>query len=68
MIDQLESMEIAAENQYYDMLQPDGGLKCGCGQIFDESEGMVLSPNPYAMPSCPKCFDKYIKELEKQDD
>jgi len=59
--DIIERLESSAERQYEDMLQPDGMLKCFCGNLFKEGEGDVLSPNPYAMPSCPNCVDKALK-------
>lgn len=40
MLDQLESMENAAEGQYYDMLQPDGRLK---QEVENEKENIIKS-------------------------
>ena len=62
MKDILENMENCAENKYFDMLQPDGKLKCSCGKLFNEGEGEPLSSNPYAMPSCPDCCAEYFGE------
>ena len=63
MKDFIENLEDAAESAYYEMLQSDGRLKCGCGKLFNpEEEGAVLSPNPYAMPSCGSCFEEWEGE------
>lgn len=60
MYDFLDNMESAAENAYFDMLQPDGKLKCFCGNIFDPNkEGVSLSANPYCMPVCNQCLISY---------
>jgi len=57
MMDIIEMYECAAEASYYEMEQPDGRLKCGCGRIFDPNkEGGPLARNPYAMPVCGECF------------
>lgn len=67
-MDQLERWEYSAERQYDEMLQPDGRLKCGCGNLFDaDNEGEILSPNPYAMPVCGKCFDEYFRDMERRN-
>lgn len=64
MRDIIENLEAGAEAGYYEMLQPDGRLKCGCSKIFDvESEGGPISPNPYAMPVCGDCFEKWQEQL-----
>lgn len=65
MKDFIENLEDSAERSYYDMLQPDGKLKCGCGQIFDpDKEGGIVSPNPWAMPVCGECLDEAYKRYE----
>ena len=47
MIDFGEAMENAAEQRFEEMMQPDGFLKCCCGNSFDpEFEGGCVSPNP----------------------
>jgi len=65
MLDPIEKAEISAENAFFAMSQPDGKLKCGCGQVFDpDKEGGTVSPDPYAMPVCNRCleeFDSHIK-------
>ena len=62
MKDFLENLEDAAEAAYAEMEQPDGKLKCGCGNIFRPEEGETLSPNPWAMPVCQECFDAWCQE------
>ena len=60
MKDIVEHLEAGAEASYYEMLQPNGLLKCGCGKNFDpDSEGGPVSSNPYAMPVCGNCFMKW---------
>ena len=62
----VESKESAAEDAYFDMLQKDGRLKCGCGKLFDaEDEGGTVSPDPWAMPVCGDCFDEWYKSMQK---
>lgn len=61
MKDILEQLEMAAEDAYFQALQDDGGFKCVCGTIFNpEKEGGLISPNPYAMPVCPKCYQEAL--------
>jgi len=60
MKDILEQLEDQAEVSYYEMLQSDGRLKCKCDRIFDPNkEGGIISLNPYAMPVCGDCFEKW---------
>ena len=66
MRDFVEIMEDAAEDRMWKMLQPDGMLKCACGQLFNPMfEGTVLSPSPYGLPYCNKCADAHFKALKK---
>ena len=66
MRDFIENLEAAAERQYDDMLQPNGKLKCGCGKLFNSSNGAMVSPNPYAMPVCPSCFNEWCEENDNK--
>ena len=34
MSDWLDSLENAAERRFEEMVQPDGRMKCGCGELF----------------------------------
>ena len=62
MKDFIECLEDAAELEYDKMLQPDGRLRCSCGLFFDpDSEGGPISSNPYAMPVCSVCFEKWYR-------
>jgi hypothetical protein len=62
MLDPLEAMEASAERRYDEMLQPDGRLRCECGKLFHSDDGQCTSPNPYAMPVCPACFEEWAGE------
>lgn len=64
MLDQIESMEYAAERAYDQMDQGNGMLKCTCGKLFHYDDGHVVSPDPWAMPVCPDCFDEYMDQKE----
>lgn len=56
-----------AEAAYDEMIQPDGRMKCPCGELFDpDSEGGTLSPDPYAMPVCGKCCEEYFSQANKE--
>lgn len=67
MEDSIERLESCAESSYFDMLQPDGRLRCGCGRTFDpDKEGNVVSSNPYAMPICGICFEEWEKEINQK--
>ena len=35
---------------------------CGCGTVCDLERGETLSPDPYAIPVCPLCFDRAMLE------
>ena len=67
MRDIIENFEAAAESAYEDMLQPNGMLKCGCGKLFKEYDGTVVSPNSYAATVCGYCFEEFMKEAEIQN-
>ena len=41
--------------------------RCDCGKIFDINEGVTLSPDPYAIPVCPDCFEEWEKETKNPD-
>lgn len=36
----------------------DGKMRCCCGKWFCENQAETLSPDPYAIPVCPECFEK----------
>lgn len=58
--DPIERAEASAECAYDELSQPGGKFKCyECDAIFDpEREGGTISPDPYAMPVCEKCYTK----------
>lgn len=58
--DPIERAEARAERAFDDLSLPDGKMKCyQCDAVFDpDNEGGTLSPDPYAMPVCGKCFEK----------
>lgn len=67
MQDIFEMMEDAAEARYYEMLQPDGRLRCGCGRVFDpQREGGPASAHPYAAPVCGVCFGGPATDLPER--
>lgn len=35
---------------------------CGCGRTFKLEDGETISPDPYAIPICPLCFEEWWKE------
>ena len=64
MKDIIENMEDCAERQYEEMTKdvPRHHFKCpGCGNIWHLDYAQPISPNPYAMPGCPNCFDEYYE-------
>lgn len=64
MKDIVEHYEAIAEVQYERMVQPDGQLKCECGNIFDvDIDGIFIDSNPYSMPVCGECGEKYIGRI-----
>ncbi len=65
MKDFTERLEDCAEQQYDNMLQSNGRLKCGCGKVFDpDTEGGTVSLNPYAMPICGDCLEDWLRKEE----
>lgn len=54
MMDQIEQWEAAAERWAADNVVGDQFV-CGCGQQCFSSEGVYVSPNPFAPPMCPEC-------------
>lgn len=62
MRDIIERSEDSAEERYFEMLQPDGRLRCSCGKLFNVQDAQPASANPYAMPVCPDCFDVLMEQ------
>ena len=65
MKDIIQRLQDVAEREYAEILQDDGRLLCGCGRIFDEREGAVISANPYAMPVCGACFEEWREAIKE---
>ena len=64
MKDIVEHFEACADAAYERMVQPDGRLKCECGNIFDaDADGVFIDSNPYSMPVCPECGEKHIGRI-----
>jgi hypothetical protein len=66
--DPIERGEMAAEAWADEYCLPGGKCRCYiCNEIFDESKGQTLSPDPYAPLACPACAAKdIIAEQERQ--
>ena len=60
--DPIERAESRAERQFDDMYVGDGKMRCGCGNVFNMEDGEALSPDPWAMPVCSECAQKYYDE------
>lgn len=45
----------AFENLHGDM------FTCQCGKECNLNAGETLSPDPYAIPVCPECFENYYR-------
>lgn len=37
---------------------------CLCGREFNIEDGQTLSPDPFAIPVCPTCFDELLAAQE----
>lgn len=37
-------------------------FKCGCGKMVDINKAETLSPDPYAIPVCPDCFNEWWEQ------
>ena len=59
--DPIERGETRAENWAYDNIRGHE-FKCGCGKWIKLEDGQPISPDPYASPVCPKCFEEYFGE------
>jgi hypothetical protein len=40
-------------------------FKCGCGKWVDINKAETLSPDPYAIPVCPDCFEEWWESNSK---
>ncbi len=58
--DPLEIMEASAERWAEENIK--GNMfKCSCGRICKLSKAETLSSNPYAIPVCRDCCEKYYE-------
>ena len=55
MRDPFEVMEDKIENWAFDNIKEDKFRCINCNKWTLLSEAVQLSPNPYALPICPKC-------------
>ena len=39
---------------------------CECGREFKLSEGQTMSPDPYAIPICPTCFEEALDRIRRE--
>ena len=60
MPDFFEAGEQRCEDWYFDNVIGDEAT-CSCGKTFKLSEAEMPSPNPYAIPVCPDCFQEILK-------
>ena len=61
--DPIERGEASVEDWYWDSRMGDRHV-CGCGRLFRLSEGETISPDPYAIPVCPACFEQWLEEVK----
>lgn len=62
--DPIELGEIRAERWADERIKGDK-YHCSCGRVCSLSEVETLSPDPYAEPYCPVCFDEYFHGKEQ---
>ena len=58
MVDPIEAAEARCEDWALENVDANGIAVCFCGRTFPLEQGHTLSPNPYAIPVCPKCFQE----------
>jgi len=63
--DPIERGEIRAESWYFDNVK-NGVATCVCGKQFKLDEGDFVSPDPYAPPVCPDCFQEWFDSIQKE--
>jgi hypothetical protein len=65
--DVIEQRENSAATWAFDNIKYNKETKkatflCDCGKWEHLANGETLSPDPYAIPICRKCFDKFMME------
>lgn len=63
--DPVERMENRAERWYDEFIEGDEFI-CGCSKRCKIVDGETISSNPYAIPVCPDCCKKLIKDEKKK--
>jgi hypothetical protein len=62
-LDYWESRKRGMEKIFDEMQEKNEKIRCMCGNLFDpEEEGGMLSADPYGLPFCGECVQKYIDE------
>lgn len=56
--DPIESAEAQCEAWALENVDANGIAVCSCGRTFPLEHGQTLTPNPYAIPVCPVCFQE----------
>jgi len=64
--DPIERAEASAERWAEENVVNYADFLCSCGNLCPLQEGETLSADPYAIPVCPECAEKYWKEMEKK--
>ena len=59
--DFIESLESSCERWYDENVNKDI-MTCSCGQKCKLDEAETVSSNPYSIPVCPICFEKFLEE------
>jgi len=65
--DPIEIGEARVDNWYFDNVK-NGIATCCCGNEFKFEDGETVSADPYAIPVCPECFNKWADKQEKKND
>ena len=63
--DPIERGESLCEQWYFDNVS-ECIATCACGNKFKIEEGETVSPDPYAIPVCPECFDKWYESKKSK--
>ena len=62
MPDPMERAEASVDQWFFDNCKGDIAT-CHCGEEFNLAQGFTISPDPFAIPMCEKCFDNYNNEF-----
>ena len=64
--DPIERMEERSEGWAFENIKGDS-FKCCCEEWCKLVDGETISSDPYAVPVCPKCFDKWYEEERRKN-